>query len=419
MIQCILPPMYYEGVVRIPASKSHAQRVLACALLSDQRTTIQGLGNSDDENAALGLLEQTVCKPYFSDDILEVPAGTKLHFVDDELSFGESGLSSRMFTPILANGDQELTLTGKGSLTSRPMRLFDQVFPQLKVDFSSNNGTLPFKIKGPIIPKNIDLDGSLSSQFITGFIYAYAGNKLTRFEKLRILNPASVPYIELSLDVLREFGVNIELIGNEVQFNGPYHFKDTTIAVEGDWSSASFLLVGAALFGSIRVNGLRKTSKQADILLLQALMDFGAEVTWEDDTLVVSKKEQTSFDFDATHCPDLFPPLAVLASFGSEISRVHGVHRLFSKESNRAVTIVDELSKLGAVIEVVEDTMVIYPRQEPLSFEVSSRHDHRIAMACGIFALGLNSNVFISDAEAVSKSFPEFFTYIEILTQKL
>jgi 3-phosphoshikimate 1-carboxyvinyltransferase len=418
MNRSVLATSTFSGSVTIPASKSHAQRVLACALLSDRSTKIYGLGSSDDERAALGLLEQSVCKPIFLGDVLEVPSGSKLRFKTDDLNFGESGLSSRMFTPILANCEQELRLNGKGSLTSRPMRLFDEVFPELNVQFESDNGTLPFKLKGPLLPKSINLDGSLSSQFITGFIYAFAGNERTATEKLSILNPASIPYIELSLDVLNEFGVTIELLGNEIQFNGPYQFQDTVIRIEGDWSSASFLLVGAAIFGSIRVCGLRKESKQADIRLLEALKAFGADVIWHEDILIVSKREQKSFEFDATHCPDLFPPLAVLASYGSRVSRVHGVHRLFSKESNRAVTIVEELEKLGARIVVEGDTMVIYPRKEATCHKVSSRHDHRIAMACAIFALGLDSEVTITDAEAVSKSFPEFYTYLQQLTQK-
>ena len=418
MNQRIQPAKQYSGELVIPASKSHAQRVLACALLSREQTLIQGLGNSDDELAALGLLEQSVLKPIRKAESVLIPSGQKLRFSTNELSFGESGLSSRMFTPILANGDQELILNGKGSLASRPMRLFDEVFPELGVQFSSANGTLPFRLKGPMVPKTIELDGSLSSQFITGFIYAFAGNEHTGNERIRILNPASVPYIELSLDVLREFGVDLELENNEVQFKGPYHFNATEIRIEGDWSSASFLLVGAALFGSIKVNGLRRESKQADIRLLQALTDFGAELHWGGDALVVSKNECMPFEFDATHCPDLFPPLAVLASYANGVSRLHGVHRLFSKESNRAVTIVEELTKLGAKIEVVEDTMIVQPRGEQLAVQVSSRHDHRIAMASAIFALGLSEQTTIGDAEAVSKSFPEFYTYLEELTVK-
>lgn len=418
MKRTIYPIRALEGSVIAPASKSHAQRVLACALISRERTVIHGLGNSDDELVALGLLEHSILKPILKEGSVTVPSGDKLYFSSNELSFGESGLSSRMFTPILANGSQELQLIGKGSLASRPMRLFNEVFSSFGVEFSSDQGTLPFKLKGPLIPADITLDGSLSSQFITGFIYAFVANERTTDQTITIENPTSVPYIELSLDVLRSFGIEIELKGNEVRFNGPYRLKETEITIEGDWSSASFLLVGAALFGSIRMNGLNKESKQADIRLLQALNDFGANVSWEGETLVVSKQENNSFEFDATHCPDLFPPLAVLASHAKGVSRIHGVHRLFSKESNRAVTIVEELTKLGAKIQVVGDTMIVHPRGEQVTDLVSSRHDHRIAMACAIFALGLQKETTILNADSVRKSFPEFYTYLEELTLK-
>ena len=132
--------------------------------------------------------------------------------------------------------------------------------------------------------------------------------------------------------------------------------------------------------------------------------------------MLISKNEFKSFEFDATHCPDLFPPLAVLGSFGTNMSSVHGVHRLFAKESNRAETIVQELTKLGAQIEIKGDAMLIYPRKKPIDYEVRSCHDHRIAMACAIFALGVDKSVTISDAEAVDKSFPDFYTYLDQLT---
>jgi 3-phosphoshikimate 1-carboxyvinyltransferase len=142
---------------------------------------------------------------------------------------------------------------------------------------------------------------------------------------------------------------------------------------------------------------------------------FGAHVFWDNDVLEVSKNKCKSFEFDATHCPDLFPPLAVLASFGTKVSVIHGVHRLRSKESNRAETIVQELSKLGARIVIEGDRMDVYPRTEPLSYEVSSCHDHRIAMACAIFAIGIDKEVTILNSEAVNKSFPDFYAYIDQL----
>lgn len=416
MKQIIHPVTHFSGFVAAPPSKSHAQRVLACALLSLERTLIHGLGQSEDEKAALSILERSVFKPSFRNNTIEVPAGNKLQFESSFLSFGESGLATRMFTPILANSSQELHLQGHGTLIARSMHLFDQVFPTLGADFTSKGGNLPFRIRGPIVPKNFDIDGSISSQFITGFLYSFAGNNLTRTEKINIFKPSSIPYIELSLNVLREFGVHISFNGHEIQFDGPYHFEESEITIEGDWSSAAFLLVSAALFGSIAIGGLKEKSNQADMRIVEVLGDYGAQISWKDGILSVSRNEFRSFNFDATHCPDLFPPLAVLASYGTSVSRISGLHRLFGKESNRVKTIVKELSKLGAKIEISGDTMVIYPRANPISFDVSSHHDHRIAMACAIFALGLTSAVTISHAEAINKSFPDFYKYLENLT---
>jgi 3-phosphoshikimate 1-carboxyvinyltransferase len=416
MNKLIHPAARFEGNVLIPASKSYAQRVLACALLSDGKTVVKGLGHSDDELAALELLKASNARLEWEGDTLIISGKDKLKFQKGELSFGESGLSSRMFTPILATGSQPLVLTGHGSLSSRPMHIFDSVFSVLKVKFESNNGTLPFKLQGPLVPKSIELDGSLSSQFITGFMYAFAGNPLTRNERIRLKNPTSIPYIDLSIDVLSAFGISVIRDNEELIFSGPYHFRDTEVTIEGDWSSASFLLVAAAVFGSIRLRGLDPESKQSDVRVLDALKQFGAKVEWEGDDVIVSKSECGNFELDATHCPDLFPPLAVLGSYGNGISKIHGVHRLKSKESDRALTITEELGKLGGKVEIEGDTMIIYPKAKMIHSSVSSRKDHRIAMACTIFALGSEAPVLIEEAEAVSKSFPDFYNFIDELT---
>jgi 3-phosphoshikimate 1-carboxyvinyltransferase len=405
----------YSGEIKIPASKSYAQRAIACALISDERSIIHGLGASEDERSALNVLYQSKINPVYTEDTVCVPKGNKLNFNTTKIDFGESGLSSRMFTPILANCQQEFELIGNGSLVTRPMLFFEKVMADLNVSFKSDNGYLPFKMHGPLIPKTLHLDGSLSSQFITGFIYAFVGNSKTRNEKIHVKNAVSIPYIELSIKVLNDFGVCIDYVNETIHFNGPYDFKEAEIAIEGDWSSASFLLVGAALFGSVTIKGLQKDSKQADACILDVLSCFGATVKWMGTDLMVTKNNLNSFELDASNCPDLFPPLAVLGSYGSGVSRIYGVNRLFSKESNRAITIVNELNKLGAKIEIRNDMMLIYPRNEQQETTVSSCFDHRIAMACAIFALGLKSNVCITNAAVVKKSFPTFFSCLETL----
>jgi 3-phosphoshikimate 1-carboxyvinyltransferase len=415
MKKTITPCTNYQGIINVPSSKSHTQRVLACALLSSNETRIEFLGNSTDELAALEIVKASKAKWRNEGHYFILEKGEKLSFQTNEISFHESGLSSRMFTPILANANQKLVLNGSGSLLQRPMKVFSDTLPKLDVQFNSNNDKLPFELQGPLQPKDIVIDGSLSSQFVTGFIYAYAGNKQTRKEIIRIENPNSIPYIMLSLEVLADFGVDLKFENHQIQLDGPYTLTEAKIKIEGDWSSASFLLVGAALLGQITVSNLNQNSKQADKKILEALEDFGAKVAWNEHQLHITKNEFRSFEFDATHCPDLFPPLAVLASFGNEVSKIKGVHRLFSKESNRAETLQSELGKLGANIEIKGDEMWVHPAGRLKIRSVDSCNDHRIAMACAIYGLLLQDEIEIDNAEAVQKSFPDFYKFLNHL----
>ena len=415
MIKKISPIEKIDGELIIPSSKSFSQRAVACALLSNEKSIIKNFGDSSDELTALEILRNSKSISVKNNTLTIYPS-IGIHLTKNELLFNESGLSSRLFTPLLATLTNKIKLNGNGSLLKRPMELFDQILPDLEVDFQSNNGKLPFLIKGPLKPKSIEIDGSLSSQFISGLIYAYIGSKSLSNQSIKLLNPSSIPYLELSLDVLEKFGVNLSIKNNTIQFNGPYQLKPCQITIENDWSSASFFIVAAALKGVIHFKGMNPNSFQADRKILLALKEFGANYYWKNDTLTVSKSSCKFFNFDATHCPDLFPALAVLGSFGNSKSTIKGVQRLFSKESNRAKTIVSELTKLGANIEIKEDIMHIYPAGKPIDFKVDSCNDHRIAMASAIFSIMLDQPVEITHAEAVNKSFPSFYKLLDSLT---
>jgi 3-phosphoshikimate 1-carboxyvinyltransferase len=271
---------------------------------------------------------------------------------------------------------------------------------------------LPFQIQGPLKPKRIKINGSLSSQFITGLILGYVSSPLLRNEIIEVINPTSIPYIQLTLGVLQNFGVDLKFDDNKIQFSGPYKLNETNISIEGDWSSASFFLVAGAILGDITIHGLTLNSNQADRKILEALKDFGAEIILNEGVQIV-KKDTKAFNFDATHCPDLFPPLAVLASFAQGESIIKGVSRLIHKESNRAHTIKSELSKMGAKISIVGDDMLIQGIEKAKSGLIDPHGDHRIAMACAIMALKAEEATTIKNPEVVRKSFPDFFEYLE------
>jgi 3-phosphoshikimate 1-carboxyvinyltransferase len=408
-----------EGSLKIPPSKSHAQRVLACALISQETTLIKNFGNSDDELAVFQLIKDAGARVLQNEDEIKIQGIDFKNEGMPSLNINESGLATRMLTPILANFGLNIELTGKGSILKRPMGQFDELMTSLGVDFQSNQGKLPFQMKGPLIPKSIQIDGSLSSQFVTGLILGYIASPLLRNEIIEVINPTSIPYIELTFEVLREFGVDLKFENNKIQFSGPYNLKETEISIEGDWSSASFFLVAAAINGDIQVDGLNLNSKQADRKLLKALKDFGATINFGDG-IRVSKNETNAFTFDATHCPDLFPPLAVLASFAKGISKIKGVNRLKHKESDRASTIQSELTKMGAKIQIVGDEMIINGIDEVHPAMINPHGDHRIAMAAGIMALSAQSgSVVIQNSEVVKKSFPDFFECLEQLNCKI
>lgn len=417
MKSIISPVSELSGTVFVPASKSVSQRVIALAALSRKKITIYEIGDSDDEKAAISIIEQLGAKITRTESGMIIDASLVDFALVHEVDVNESGLSTRMFIPILANSPNEVVVKGHGSILTRPMHFFEEVLPQLGIEVSSKSGCLPISVKGPLQPKSISVDGSYSSQYITGLIYGFIASGCSDELVLTIRDLKSTPYLLLSLEVLKQFGVSLHFQNNQVLFEGKNELKADKITVEGDWSSASFLIVGAAISGKVKLENLAKNSAQSDIALLEVLQLAGVTYAWEGDTLFVEKSAIGSFEFDATDCPDLFPPLAVLAVFGTKTSKIKGVHRLIYKESNRAVAIQQEFGKLGVKVEIDDemDEMLIYPTEISGGIEVDAHNDHRMAMALTLLGLFSEKGLTVQGAEAVSKSFPSFFEVIEQL----
>ena len=417
-----IQPSEISGILNAPASKSSMQRACALALLNDGETTIINPGKSNDDLAALNIIQKLGAVVEIKNEELKIK--NEVHKpVDDEINCGESGLGVRMFTPIAALSSKEIVINGEGSLLNRPMNFFNEVFPQLGISVQTNNGKLPIKIKGPLQPKDITIDGSLSSQFLTGLLFAYA-KAATKRVNITVNNLKSKPYIDLSLQMLKHFGYEVENNNYEsftiIPINGltDKRINGLTYTVEGDWSGAAFLLVAGVIAGTITVKGLDVFSEQADKAILQPLMDCSAFVSIEEDQITVSSplgNRCKAFHFNATDCPDLFPPLVVLAAYCEGTSVIEGVSRLAHKESNRAITLQEEFKKMGVEIKLQDDLMMITGGTEPAGTTVCSHHDHRIAMACAVAALKANGEMIIEDAEAVNKSYPGFYDHLKML----
>lgn len=418
-------PSQLRGTILAPTSKSSMQRACAAALLRNGRTFIQHPGSSNDDKAAIEIIRALGASLEIEGENLRVDSeGVKP--VSTTINCGESGLSIRMFTPLAALSDQEITITGEGSLATRPMDFFDAILPQLGVSIKSNDGKLPMRIKGPLQPKNIEVDGSLSSQFLTGLLLAYSASGADNVS-IKVKDLKSKPYIDLTLDVMKAFGMNVpenknyeEFVfaeakpGQELVTHGPQP-EAISYTVEGDWSGGAFLLVAGAIAGPIFVNGLDLSSTQADKAIIDALMSANAGIAMEAKGIRIHQSRMNGFYFDATDCPDLFPPLVALAAYCKGKTTIKGVSRLTHKESNRAITLQDEFDKMGVLIDLEGDDMIIHGTGKVKGADVHSNHDHRIAMACAVAALRADSETVIEEALAVKKSYPGFYNDLKSL----
>jgi 3-phosphoshikimate 1-carboxyvinyltransferase len=406
-----LEPSALKGSIKAPASKSMTQRAIAAALLADGQSIIQNPSYCDDSLAAMSIAVGLGARVEPKVNELKIVGSAILK--EPKLNCGESGLAIRMFSPIAALYDAEITMVGANSLKKRPMSMIEEALNQLGVKCKSSGGFLPLTIQGPLAGGNCEIDGSVSSQLLTGLLMALP---LAAMDSMvTVNNLKSKPYIEMTLQLLKSFGIKVDNKDyTHFHIPGNQKYKPQNYNIEGDWSGGAFLLVAGAINGQLCVKGLRRDSMQSDIAVIKALKLAGAHMIIDEDQIEISKSELKSFEFDATESPDLFPPLVALASYCSGISSIKGVARLIHKESNRASTLKEEFGKMNVNIEIRDDVMHV-TGGKPQGARVESHDDHRIAMAAAVAAIGASGNVSIRDSQCVAKSYPCFFDDIRSL----
>ena len=413
-----IPGTRLRGSIAAPASKSFAQRAVAAALLANGETCLKGFSLCDDNRAAL-LLAQSLgaevkpkepeqwatCTEIRIRGGLNHPAAQAVQ----KANCGESGLCARLFAPVLALLPQAIELNGHGSLLARP---FDMVIealsalgatcyskqqaPDANTISTSRFRGLPLHIQGPLQGGNISIDGSVSSQLLTGLLMALPVCRQDSIVYVKDLK--SKPYIDVTLEVLAAFGVHVhhqnyerfDIPGNQV-------YQACTYTIEGDWSGASCWMAAQCFAGDFKVHGLQSNSRQADLAMMEAIE-------------MVQANGMKEFAFDATDCPDLFPALVALAAACEGESVLTGTERLAHKESNRALSLQSEFGKLGIQIQLKGNQMYVLGGI-PHPATVHSHNDHRIAMALAVTALRNphTEPILIQGAEAVNKSYPRFW----------
>ena len=399
-------PSQISGAVIANPSKSHMQRVIVAGLLAGGKSVIFNPSFCEDSEAAMNIAVDLGAEVKVEKNRVEIFGGFKP--AGNVLNCGESGLGLRMFSAVAALSGKEITLIGQGTLKSRSVAMIEKPLTDLGVRVALKQGKLPVTVCGPLTGGKTIVDGSLSSQFLTGLLMALP--LAEKDSELYVNNLKSRFYIDLTIKVLKDFGIEISnnrykhfiIPGGQVFIPGEYE-------IEGDWSGAAFLLVAGAIGGKVEIENLDVNSSQADRRILDVLEQFGARIKKSNNGIQVTKAEMKPFYFDATDSPDLFPPLVVLASYAKGKSRIKGVSRLVGKESNRAEALVEEFTKVGIKIETDGENMIIHGGAVSEGI-INSRNDHRIAMAAAVAGVGAVGNISIQGCECINKSYPDFFT---------
>ena len=439
----------------MPVSKSFAQRAIIAAALADGVSHLKGYTPCGDNEAALQVARNLGAEISVEGSELTIKgiSAARESLKDmSEFHVGESGLLTRMMIPVMAQlGSGPVTFTGEKTLLGRPltgakeiMEAFDaQIVSDGAADDEDAPVRVPLKVTGPLKAGRAEISGKHGSQLISGLLMALPF--ADRNSSLIVHQPKSIPYMFITLEVLKKFGIKVgnDMLGGpdflasdgdwslctEMVFKvkGGQKYKAADIDLEGDWSAAANFLVAAAIFGQAEIQGLDTTSLQADLSIMDILMDAGASLSQLDGdrgNITVQRAPLKAFNVDASNCPDLFPIISVLAAFCQGTSRIAGVGRLANKESDRAKAIQEMLTQMGVQVSVEGDEMVIEGHslaQRLLNASATSElpgllkggaytshHDHRMVMALKVAALGADSPITIDDEDCVAKSFPQF-----------
>ncbi len=436
--------IYHNEVLNLPSSKSFAQRAIIAAALSEGTSHLSGYTPCSDNIAAVSValaIGASVTEHAESHSLEITGIGPDYDKLDIDTVFtGESGLLTRIMIPLLSLlGKKDVEIRGEGTLLNRPLVGANDIMAAYGVmltNLEEHQGKevfIPLKINGRLLPGRSEISGKGGSQLISGLLFALP--LAQKDSTVYIQNPKSIPYMFISVDVLRKFGIKIsnEMEGGEdfietrdwnycsamtFKIRGGQKFKAADFTIEADWSSAAALMVAGAIFGRIRLGGLDSSSLQADLSILDILVEAGASVSQEESGEInVHKSPLNNFSLDLNNSPDLFPIVSVLAAFCPGESRLAGVNRLRNKESDRAEAISQTLTKFGVPVRIEGDYMFI--RGKSLSRriaeddllhggEFSSFHDHRMAMALKVASLGTQGPITIDDTACLNKSYPDF-----------
>lgn len=418
--------------LEMPASKSFAQRAIIAAALADGRSHLHKYTPCEDSEAAIRVAKALGANIHLDGSTLIIDGAGAAQTALSELNVGESGLLARICIPLMAVlNTRPVIIDGEKTLLRRPLKGVQDIMASLGVPIRSDK--IPLSLTPPLIAGNAEISGKDGSQLISGLMMALP--LCDKNSTLYVSEPKSIPYMFITEDILKKFGVRIksEMEGDEkfieemdwsacsqiaFTIKGGQDYKAADLEIEGDWSAAANFLVAGAIFGKAEVRALSAKSLQADISIVDILVEAGAVLSEIDGAVCVSKAPLEAFETDLGNAPDLFPICSVLAAFCDGRSSLCGVNRLRAKESDRAAAIMEMLEGLGIEAAIEDDTLFI--NGQTLTKRLvngnllkgglfRTHHDHRMAMALKIASMGAEKPIELDVPECVAKSFPGFW----------
>ncbi|MGF7186201.1 3-phosphoshikimate 1-carboxyvinyltransferase [Desulfitispora alkaliphila] len=415
-----IKPWKLKGVVNLPPSKSISHRAIISASLSEGTSVIDNLILSKDMEATISAMRLMgsnieIIKKGENDRIKLVIGGGYIKRGITHIDCIESGSTLRFLIPVSLLDKGQVTFHGRGKLVTRPLDSYYEIFHKTGIKYSLMDGGLPLTIDGQLESGTYELDGNISSQFVSGLMFSLP--LLSGDSKIIIRGDLeSKGYVDLTLDVLKGFGIRIANNGyKEFTIEGNQKYKPSNMEIEGDYSQAAFWLAAGVLGEGVESQGIREKTSQGDRAIVNIIEEMGGKLHVDGDSIKASPSSLNSIKVDVSQCPDLVPIIAVLGTFCEGVLEIGNGSRVRIKESDRLKAISTELNKLGADITETEDGLIVKGVKSLRGGEVDSWNDHRIVMALAIAATRASGEVTIRDSEAITKSYPGFWEDFKML----
>lgn len=403
----LINPKPLTGSIAIPPSKSLSHRAIIAASLCKGKSVINNIVLSDDVLATLEIMEKVGVKISRNPHQLVIHGQGKIAVGDDNFfDCNESGSTLRFLVPVLALSRQKVVFTGKPALFKRPMQVFETLFKDQGFCFQQSEKSII--LAGTLSPDTYPIPGNVSSQFISGLMFALP--LLNGDSKIAITSPLeSAEYVDLTIEMLRHFQIRIEKVEDGFLIPGNQTYRSATIDVESDYSQLAFFAVAGMLSGPITCKRFLPGSLQPDRRIIEIVRAMGGSVTEKKGEYTFSKSKTIGRSIDVSQCPDIAPVLALLGALSEGLTTIDNAQRLRLKETNRIKTTSDSLIALGVPVEVNETAFVVTGVPALNGGVFDSFGDHRIAMTLAVAAIRAKAPVVIKNAEAINKSYPNFF----------